>query len=363
MSARLVFVLPAAIAAAMLLAACRESEGEAADTGETPPIPVESARAARGDIQAMWSGTAPIEAYAEAQVVAKVGGEIREILAEEGDEVRKGQLLLRLDGERFRFEAQQAEANLQKLKRDYRRHLDLKEKSLISEGDFERIQYEMEALQATWELARLELSYTEIRAPIDGVVAQRHVKVGNTIEANTPVFLITSLEPLIAYLHVPEREYRRIRAGQSATIVADALPGAAFAGTVARVSPIVDPLTGTFKIAVEVNDAERLKPGMFGRVSIVYDSREDALRIPRSAIVEHRGQATVFVVEDAMAHRRVVQTGYTDAGWVEITDGLSDEDRVVVVGQAGLRDGAPVTDVGNAGAAENARADAGSTTH
>lgn len=310
---------------------------------DTPAIPVETAVGSRGDIYAVYSGTSPIEAFADAQVIAKVGGEVREILVEEGDQVKSGQILARLDGDRLRLEMQQAEANLKKLKRDYQRNVDLRDRSLISAGDFEKIQYEMEALQATYDLAVLELGYTQVRAPITGVVSERFIKVGNTIDADAPTFQVTSLEPLISYLHVPEREYRRIAAGQTASLRVDALQGAAFEGTVARISPIVDPATGTFKATIEVYDqSERLKPGMFARINIVYDMHADALQIPRSAIVDEAGESSVFVITDETAHRREIRTGYTENGQVEIVEGLADEDTFVSVGQTGLKEGSKV---------------------
>jgi len=347
----ILFLLPILLGATLVTqSACRHGDSNEADEEDkSPAIPVEVATATRGDIFAIYSGTAPIEAFADAQVVAKVGGEVRDIRVEEGDEVTTGQILLRLDGDRLRFEAQQAEANLRKLQRDFQRNRDLKERSLISPGDFEKIQYEMEALEATFRLAELELGYTEIRAPIDGVVSQRFVKLGNTIEVNTPTFQITSLEPLVSYLHVPEREYRRIGIGQNASIAVDALQGVRFEGTVVRVSPVVDPLTGTFKITIEVSDpSRRLKPGMFGRISIVYDKRENALKIPRSAIVQEAGEPSIFVIDDDTAHRRVVHTGYVEAGQIEIVDGLSDGEQFVLVGQTGLREGSKVAVVGSA---------------
>jgi membrane fusion protein (multidrug efflux system) len=153
-------------------------------------------------------------------------------------------------------------------------------------------------------------------------------------------------------LHVPEREYRRISAGQAAVIEVDALANDEFAATVARISPVVDPATGTFKITVEVSDpTRRLKPGMFGRINIVHDVHENALQVPRSAIVDEAGETAVFVVEGETAHRRVVETGYSEDGYVEITSGLSDDDRFVTVGQAGLKDGSKVSIINASGAA------------
>jgi membrane fusion protein (multidrug efflux system) len=347
---------PAFAITAFFLVACQPG-AEEADPGEdeAPAIPVETATATRGDIVAVYSGTAPIEAFADATVIAKVGGEVRDILVEEGDDISSGDVLARLDGDRLRLEMEQAEANLHKLQRDYQRNLDLKDRGLISAGDFEKIQYEMEALQATYDLAALELGYTEIRAPIAGVSSERFIKVGNTIDVNAQTFQVTSLEPLISYLHVPEREYRRIDAGQEATIQIDALTGTQFAAIVSRVSPIVDPATGTFKISIEVSDpSRRLKPGMFGRINIVYDMHADAMQIPRSAIIEEVGQSAVYVIEDNVAERRVVRTGYAEGGRIEVLEGLDEADEFVIVGQSSLKNGSKVSIINTAEADETA---------
>lgn len=346
---------------AFFLAACQPGADEAdesADTDESPAIPVETATPSRGDIVAVYSGTAPIEAFADATVIAKVGGEVREILVEEGDDVAAGDLLARLDGDRLRLEAEQAGANLQKLQRDHQRNVDLHERGLISVGDFEKIQYDMQALKATYDLASLELSYTDIRAPIDGVVSQRFIKLGNTIDANSATFQVTSLEPLISYLHAPEREFRRIEAGLDATIQIDALAGAEFAAIVSRVSPVVDPTAGTFKISIEVTDpTRRLKPGMFGRISIVYDTHEDALQIPRSAIIEEAGESSVFVIDDDTVQRRVIRTGFAEGGQVEVVQGLGEFEEFVVVGHTNLKNGSKVSIINAADAGEQAASD------
>lgn len=342
----------------LILAACQpgaDDTGTDSKEDAAAAIPVETATPTRGDIIAVYSGTAPIEAFADATVIAKVGGEVRDILVEEGDDVTNGDVLARLDGDRLRLEMEQAEANLRKLQRNYQRNVDLKGRGLISAGDFEKIQYEMEALQATFDLATLELGYTDIRAPIDGVISERFIKVGNTIDINAPTFQVTSLEPLISYLHVPEREYRRIDPGQDAVIQIDALAGSEFEATVSRVSPVVDPDTGTFKVSIEVSDpSRRLKPGMFGRINVVYDMHADAMQIPRSAIVEEAGQSAVFVIEDNVAERRVIRTGYAEGGQIEVLEGLDETEAFVIVGQTSLKNGAKVSIINGAEAGETA---------
>ncbi len=340
---RLHLISAAALSCVFLLGAC-ERPGSKDEEEESPPIPVETSLPVRSDVYAVYSGTAPIEAYAEADVIAKVAGEIREVLVEEGDDVEEGQILARLDGDRLRLELNESRARLRKLQRDFDRNRNLKEKGLISEGDFENIQYEMEALQASYNLASLELDYTQIRAPISGVISERYIKLGNTINVGEPVFRVTSIEPLVAYLFVPEREYRQISPGQPVRVDIDALAGAQVFTTVTRVSPSIDPETGTFKVTIEINDAERrIKPGMFGRISIVYDRRENALQIPRSAIVDEMSTTSVFVVEDNVAIRRPVKTGFSANGLIEIVEGLTDNDNVITVGQVGLKPDAKVT--------------------
>ena len=111
----------------------------------------------------------------------------------------------------------------------------------------------------------------------------------------------------------------------------------------------MDPQTGTFKITVEIDDSERrIKPGMFGRLSVVYDVHENALQVPRSAIVEDAGSVSVFVVEDDKAVRKAVTLGYGNRGMVEILSGLQDGERVVTVGQVSLKQDSRVTVINQA---------------
>lgn len=335
----------AAVALAMLVSGCQQGRQSSPEVDEdTLPVPVETGRPIRADIHAVYTGTAPIEAFAEADVIAKVEGEVREVLVEEGDEVSKGQTMARLDGDRLRLELNESRARLRKLERDFQRNRELQEKALISEGDFEKIQYELEALRAANDLASLELDYTLIRAPLDGVVSQRFIKRGNTARVGDRLFRVTSLDPLVAYLFVPEREYQRLSPGQSVVIEIDALPDEQVTASVTRVSPVVDPDTGTFKITVEIDDeARRIKPGMFARMSIVYDRHELSLQVPRAALVGDDNDAAVFVVEDGVAVRKPVRTGFSQNGMIEVTAGLSDGEQIITVGQIGLKDGSKVT--------------------
>lgn len=341
-----------AFACVLLLGACQQdskddagenTSGDSSDENETPAVPVEVVFPVRGNIYATYSGTAPIEAFAEADIVAKVDGEVRRLLVEEGDTVEKGQILATLDGDRLRLELNESKARLNKLQRDFARNKELQAKGLISEGDFERIQYDLEALQASYNLAKLELDYTQIRSTINGVVSERYIRIGNTIRIGDAVFRVTSLSPLVAYMYVPEREFQQIEAGQPVLVLIDALADEAIEAKVTRVSPVVDPATGTFKTTVEIHDnAARIKPGMFGRINIVYDVHEAALQIPRSAIIDRNGELSVFVIENDTSIRKIIETGFSSDGMVEVLNGLSDSEAIVSIGQLGLKDEAKV---------------------
>jgi membrane fusion protein (multidrug efflux system) len=311
-----------------------------------------------GDIASYWTGTATLEAEKETGVVAKVGGVVERILVEEGDYVTVGQVLAELDDEKLAVQMEQARANLEKLRSDYDRARELFDESLVSAQEFQRTKYEYESQKAAYDLCALDLEYAAIRSPISGVVAERLIKVGNMVLANSAVFRVTDPDPLLAVLHVPERQVGRLMDGQRAMITVDALGEAEFEGMVDRISPVVDPSTGTIKVTVEVYDASRsLKPGMFARINIVHNVHSGALLAPRDAIMEEDDEASVFVVSDSTAFRRVVKTGFVNSVHIEIMDGLALGDTVVTTGKGSLKDSSRVEMVNLETAPEIAEAD------
>jgi membrane fusion protein (multidrug efflux system) len=339
------------LSATLALSACGGSAAQAKDEVKdaTPAIPVEAAVAQRGAVAATYSGTTTLEAAQEATVVAKVGGTVAEIYAEEGRTVRAGDALAKLDDTELRYDCEQAQANYEKKQQEFARSQTLYDRHLISADAFDGMKYDLAVLKASYDIAKLNLDRTVIRSPIDGVVARRLVKVGNTLTPNQSVYVVTDFDPLLAVLYVPENALARIKPGQAAVISADALGGKNFTGRVARLSPVVDPQTGTFKVTVEVRRSDRvLAPGMFSRVSVTYDVHKDALTVPRAAIITEDGESAVYVVKDGVAHRVPVSLGYADGDKVEITRGLKNGDAVVTLGQNSLKDGAKVAVVGNA---------------
>jgi membrane fusion protein (multidrug efflux system) len=320
----------------------KDGEDGKEDENKVEPVPVEVAAASTRRISASYSGTANLEVPADAQVVAKTSGVLLRVLVEEGDIVQAGQTLAQIDPERMRLEVARAEATMRRLQSNYRRSQELFERKLVSADANDQLRFEYEAAKAAFDLARLELSYTTITAPISGVIAQRMAKPGNLIPLNSPVYRIVDNSHLEAVLNVPERELATMKAGLPIRMLVDALSGKVFEGEVGRISPVVDAQTGTFRVVGVFRGQEMLRPGMFGRLNIVYDEREAALTVPRIALVEGSGESAVFVVEDGKAVRRVLQLGYINGEYAEVLGGLEAGEQVITQGRIAVRDGAPV---------------------
>jgi membrane fusion protein (multidrug efflux system) len=323
-------------------AEANETGKDGKEKKEEKPVPVEVAQVAKRPIQASYHGTAALEAPNEAQVVAKTSGVLFTLLAEEGDMVKKGQVLARLDQERPRLEVQRADAMLHKLEAELARSKELYSRKLIAADLYEKLRYDVETQRSVAEMARLELSYTNIVAPIDGVIAQRMVKQGNLIQLNTALFRIIDSKELEAVLNVPERELATLREGLEVAMQVDALPGKTFTGKIDRISPVVDAGSGTFRVTTQFDSQGVLKPGMFGRIGVIYDQRADALTVPRAALLDDAGEAAVFAVRDGKAVRVPVQVGYLSGELAEIREGLAEGENVVTAGKVTLRDGTKV---------------------
>lgn len=381
----------------VMLTGCSGGPGQAGGdkaATEDSSVPVEVGVAVRKPITASYSGTAALEPENQAQVVAKASGVLLQILVEEGDQVRSGQLLARLDPEKPRLELARAEANLKRLENELKRSNDLVARKLVSAEANERAKFDLETQKAAYDIARLELDYTRIVAPISGVISERMVKAGNLIQLQQALFRIDDFDPLLAVLNVPERELATLKTSMPVSMHVDALPAKSFTGTVARISPVVDANTGTFRVTTEFRDTSGvLKSGMFGRISVIYDQRNEALVIPREALLEGDSETAVFLLDrnpppvDAeetvnakekdkkaqpgffarwfakkekepetdskkdskpawYAKRVNLQLGYLSGSDAEVVSGLKEGDQVVTVGKNALRDGVKLQIVG-----------------
>lgn len=315
-----------------------KDDKKVAEKGKKPPVPVEVVSVTRGDIQQTYRTITTLEAENDAQVVARSTGLLQDILVEEGDLVKKGQLLAQLDVEQLSLEVAQLEATSNKLKKELNRQQALYNRKLGSSDALDRARFEYQSQQAQYKLSKLKLEYASIKAPIDGIVTERLVKTGNLIRENDMLFKIVDPNTLKAVLHLPEKEMKNVKKQQNVLLTVDALDNQVIIGSIERIRPAIDTDTGTFRVVAKLDNSDnQLKSGMFGKVEVVFDVHADSLLLEQQAVITQDNRSHVFVVKDNKAIQTPITTGFRHNGIVEVISGLNEDDKVVTTGQQILK--------------------------
>ncbi len=321
-------------------------ENEVAEEKKIIPVPVEVAKLKIGDISSNYSTTAVLEAKEEAFVVARASGIIEQIMVEEGDYVEKGQILAKLDPQRYELNLKRAAADLQGIEKELSKVNKVYSKQLVSDDTYDKITAQYESARAAFELAKLDLKEATIVAPISGYIAERNAKVGNLTESfqRERMFHIVQQTELYGIVHLPEKELSRVHKEQTAILSVSALNGKKVKAIVERISPVIDSQTGTFKVTLRVpNQKNTLKAGMFTQVDLNYDTKRNATLIPRKALLAIDNNMNVFVVDEhGIATKTSIEIGYQENDLVEVTKGLSGSETVVITGHQNLKDNATV---------------------
>jgi len=317
-----------------------ENGADAKDRKEEA-VPVEVAALGHGEIEAVLRLSSNLEAEDEVQVFAEAPRRVTELLVEEGTPVRKGRTLVQLQNDEQTSAVAKAEIELKESERDYDRAKELYEQKLVTEETYTEAGYKVERNRLALADARRELGYTQVRAPISGVVTERLVNLGDHVTVNQPLFRIVDFDSIVARIYVPEKDLGRLAVGQPARLKADALGGRVFSGSIDRISPVVDPATGTVKVTVATPRQEGLRPGMYVEVELVTAVHDAALLVPKRALVYDNDQVFVFRLktdEDRRVERLRVAPLLENTDFIEPEDGLEAGDQLVVAGQSGLKD-------------------------
>jgi RND family efflux transporter MFP subunit len=387
-------------AAAISLAACSTKQeantNSASARGDAaPPVEVATAqvveRAMRRSIEVVGS----FEAEDEVTLSSQGSGELAEIPVDIGSQVRRGQVVARLDsrelklrleqaeaglsqaearlgvksGERFEVEKQpdvrQARAGLERARYDW-----IAAQDLVNHGDISRQQLDVaqrafeqaearyqaalesvrnlravvDERRAAVDLAKKQLGDAAIVSPIDGAIKEKRASRGEYLRPGDPVVTIVQINPLRLRLEVPEAFAASIKRGQVVNLRVDSYPDREFQGTIKRISPSVDEKNRSLAAEAEVaNRGGQLKPGMFARAQVVSDPSSTALLVPDKAIVSLAGVNKVFVVDGGHAIERLVKLGTRDGNLVEVLEGVRNGERVVTTNADKLENGARVS--------------------
>ncbi len=309
---------------------------------EAAAIPVKGEKVTRGDMNAYIETYSRLEAERRVSVLARTTGLLEELAAEEGDQVRQGQVMIRLNKDELSLNLRQAEQAFADASTNYDRIKTLYERSMVSQSEYDTAHLRLDNAKISLEEAQLNLAYADVTAPIAGVVTQRLVEVGDLVRGNQEVFVVADLHPLLVKIFAPEQRMYQLHPGQEATIAVEALPDTSFRGRIRMISPEVDPASGTVKVTLEVASAGVLKPGMFATVRIITERRPQTLIVPKKALILETDEDDVFLIEDSKVRRVSVELGFVEGDQVEIVSGLKEGDQVVTIGHEGLKDGAAV---------------------
>ena len=308
-------------------------------------VPVRTATAAIEPVEDLISVVATVAAREAVDIKAEMDGRVETIGFEEGAAVTNRQILFQLDQGKAAAALAQAQASFALAQANATRNRALFDSNTISKQELEQAQAAFELNGATVDLMRERFKDSIIQAPFDGVMGARHVSPGQVISQNTLLTTIVSIDPVKIEFRVPERYLGKLRLGQALALKIQAYPAESFRGAVFFVGPRVDPSTRTVLMKATIpNPDGRLRPGMFGTLDLILQTRDQAVVVPENAIQLQGDQTFVWIVDaENRSQMRPVTVGVRLPGKAEIQQGLQSGETVVVEGLQKLRPGGPVT--------------------
>lgn len=310
--------------------------GEKKTEKDTEAVPVQVVDLYRGDISSFILFSSNIDSEKVVDIYPMASGIVEKIRHDEGDEVKKGTVLAVLDEREALINEQKAHINYEKFKMEFGRQKEIYEKQMVSKEAYDRFKYNLENSRLEWEQKRLLLSYTRITSPINGRVTKRYIKLGNRINTTQVAFSVVNIREKIAVVNIPEQEKNFVFLNQNSVISAG---DQEVSGFVKRISPVIDPESGTFKVTVAVNDKKNVfAVGQFVNVKIIKKVHENVLLLTKDALLYEGGKVYVFVIDkDNKAQKKLVKLGFEEGNVMEIDQGLTGSEKVVTAGKSSLK--------------------------
>jgi membrane fusion protein (multidrug efflux system) len=342
-------ILAIVIVVAGLIFAFRSSQANASsqkvEKGKEQPkeerkLPVEVAAAKNGTITSSIVTTATLDPDRQVTMISETSGVVSKITVDEGSTVQEGQLLATLSDRERQVKLQQANIRVQNAKQEMDRKQASYNSKIISESDFQKAKYDLELAVEEKNAAQVELDRSMIRAPFSGIITQRFIEKGQNINPQSQLFTLVDADPLEAKVYLPEKEILGVKEKQMVDMALNAQKNVTFQGSIRQINPAVDPKTGTVKVTVEITKSPSVvRPGSFVDVKLETQHHDNALLVPKKALLEEAGEHFLFVISKDKATRRTITVGFLDDQNAEILSGVSSGETVVISGQGSLRDG------------------------
>jgi RND family efflux transporter MFP subunit len=341
-----VLIVAGAIAGLLVVRNARGNGKKKEDKSGPAASPVELSMVDRGRISTWLQTTATLEAQNSAALVARGQGEVVALPAEEGHWVERGTVLARLDDSEMKLAVERADLSVQTVRREAERGRQLSQQGFMSPKELDDLDLKLRSAEVELAQRRHDLEEMQVVAPFSGRVTDRMIHLGETVMPGRECFRLVDVTPMLARVYFPERELPRLRVGQTAAIEVEAHPGKEFPARITLVNPVVDRTNGTFKVTLEVHDREGLlRPGSFARVRIRTGDFDDAVIIPRRAVVNEDGEDFVFVAHGDTVARVPVKIGAISGDTSQVLNGLARGDSIVTIGQGGLKQGSRIKSI------------------
>ena len=298
-------------------------------------------------VQDVLNLPARIEPLQAANLAAERAGRVVEILADKGQAVEAGQLLLRVDDRLWDAARRRAEIEARDAERDWKRWQELEKTGAVSASEYESVARRRDAARIALDEAETMRAQCETRAPFAGTVVDRLVDVGDYANEGQAVLRLIRLDRVKVAFDVPEQAVAGLQPGQEKSFTLAALPGREFAGTATFVSSQADRASNSFAAELEADNADgALKAGMIAQVALVRQERAGAIVVPLAAVVPRKGEHYVFAAVEGRAVRKRVRIAALTGHEAVLESGVEPGDRIVVEGHRGLQDGMKVAETG-----------------
>jgi membrane fusion protein (multidrug efflux system) len=309
---------------------------------EVEAMSVEAAQPVRRTMAESVEVSGNLEPIEKADVYVQQSGIVREVFAKEGDRVKKGQLLAKIEDNEIALSYRQARNSFELLRDKYAKYQELYRDKMVSEQEFKELERSYHDAESNYKLYQLRLNNTELRSPLDGEVVAKSCEPHQFLGGMEKAFTVARLDQYKVVIYVTETALQRLKPGQDVELRIDAvdagLDGYPHRGNISEIASQVDPSTGTAKVLVEIPaPPEGAKPGMFARLKIITALKPDVLTIPKKALAREE-PPEVWVVKGDKVELRELQTGLSDESFLEILSGVSPDELVVTAGQEALSD-------------------------
>ena len=328
------------VAAAVMAVSCGNNNSKTAEQPQAAEVRLPNVTimaASYKDVPQSDVYTANVEAYAKNNIAPQSPSRIQKIYVEVGDFVRAGQIVAKMD----EVSLNQSKLSMANDSLEYSRIKKLYEQGGVSKSDFDAMELKYNVTRSQYQNL---LENTILRSPVSGVITARNYDQGD-MYGGSPIYVVEQITPVKLYVGISEMDYTRVKKNDTVTLTADALPGKTFTGRIARIYPTIDAATHTFTAEVNVANGDRLlRPGMYARVTVNFGSNHSIV-VPDDCVVKQQGSGvrSVFVLQNDNTVKEIVVTlGRHFGTEYEILSGVAEGDKVVVKGQASLKNGSKV---------------------